>query len=609
VSERGARLRRATLVSVMLVLLTLALAGPGKARAGGQVLPPVVEPEATADLVTRGQGGASAGDSMLVLADTQDPFYALAEEIATAEGAALLDSFEDALARDPEYLLWVVSPSWMSDQALVDFSLALGARDTLVSVGIISGSTMEHARQLWQRAGEVDGRLVVVANAANPSGHIPSSIVVFGPGGVALRPLTLDNLIHYLERADYLTFTGHGGSGHLELDSETWLRPSDIPELPPLVVATGSCNTFRFWQDGSLALAFVDQGAAGYAGFAYSPNEGYLVGEFYGAPLRYTWAGFPVGHVVQVQNKGSVQGFAAFPYYYLLGDPRIALQSEPPYGLVADVEDGSSRILSYAGAPEGFIPVRIPGGAQYTFVDIPGTASAWEHDPFYNARLQVADIGDDKLVLFEHDGGDFTIRLEQQPSLPWLVSDVLSDSLDHTLVYLPQTGGDLIGLFLGGLACLTILRVVRRSGRGKPRLVASAGTGAVLAALHGAYVWARLDEVTITSKGVEFSALAVVGTFLVVGAGAFLFLSATSWRGKVLALIVGTMVTWAAMLFSLALVVAVNHLVFSQEVGTGLYNQALGMLPVPALLAQCGLLLVCYSLLSRAVAQPGRRRS
>jgi len=608
-SDLGEKLRQAALVTVVLVLLDLSLLGSGWARAGEEASSPTVEPDATAEFGARRQDRPGSPDSIVVLADPGDPFYTVAEEIAAAEGAALVDSLENALARDPEYLLWVASPARMSDQALVYFGLALGTRDSVVSVGIISGSTMEHARQLWQRGRDVEGRLVVVANAANPSGHIRSSIVALGPGGIGLRPLTLANLTHYLERADYLTFTGHGGWSHLELDSETWLRPSDIPELSPIVVTTGSCNTFRIWKDGSLALAFVDQGAAAYAGFAYSPNEGYLLGEFYGAPLRYTWPGFPVGHVVQIQNRGTVQGFARFPYYYLLGDPRTTLQSEPPYELVADREEGSSRILSYSGAPEGFIPVRIAGGVRYGFVDIPGVTSAWERDPFYNARLQMADIGDDKLVLFEHSGGDFNIRLDQEPSLPWLVSDILSDSLDHTLVYLPQTGGDLVALFLGGLAWLTILRVSRRSEGGKRRLLASAGAGVVLAALHGAYVWARLDDVTITSKAVELSLLAVVGTFLVTGAGGFLFLSARSWRGKGLALAVGTLPTWAALCFSVALVAMVNGLVFGPQLGTGAYNYVLGVLPVAALVVQGCVLAVCFTLLRRVTTSLERRRS
>jgi hypothetical protein len=96
-------------------------------------------------------------------------------------------------------------------------------------------------------------------------------------------------------------------------------------------VGTGSCQTLRPWKEGSIARSFIDRGAAAYSGFVFSPNGGYLVGEFDGLPYRYTWPDFPIGHAVQVQNRGTLQGFARFAYQFLLGDPRTALPPEPPY--------------------------------------------------------------------------------------------------------------------------------------------------------------------------------------------------------------------------------------------------------------------------------------
>lgn len=555
---------------------------------------------------------------MLVLADASDAYYPLAGEIADLEGADLVQSLDEALALDPEFLIWVVSPPHMSDETLVELGLAMGARKSVISVGIISGSTQEQARDLWLRAGDVDGRLVVAANARNPSGNILSGIAIHGPGGTAYRPLTLANMLRYLQRADYFTFTGHGGYGHLELEGETRLRAEGIPELSNIVVATASCSTFRIWEEDSIALAFVDGGAAAYAGFAYSPNEGYLLGEFSGAPMRYTWPGFPIGHVVQMQNRGTLRGFASFPFYHLLGDPRIALQTQPPYRLVEDREKSGVRTLTYSDAPAGFIPVRIPSGAGYSFVEIPGVTSVWERDPYYNARLQMADIGEDKYVLFEHGGGDFSIVLQPSPSWHWPVTDLVSDSLDHVLLYLPQTGGDLISLFLGGLAWLTILRLSRRVARARLYLVASVLAGAVFAAQHAMYASARLDDVTITSKMVQLGPLSLLGTFLVTGAGAYLFLNSRSWRGRVVAVILGTLPTLAAMCFGVAVVACVNLLVFRPELGIGAYNYALGMLPISALVVESLLLLLAFSLLQGLVTRlhrskdslgvPGRRR-
>jgi hypothetical protein len=94
-------------------------------------------------------------------------------------------------------------------------------------------------------------------------------------------------------------------------------------------MGTASCNTVRLWNEDSIALRFVDQGAAANSGFVYSPNEGYLIGEFDGLSFRYTWPDFPIGHVIQAQNRSTLQGFAQFPYQHLLGGPQIALQTEP----------------------------------------------------------------------------------------------------------------------------------------------------------------------------------------------------------------------------------------------------------------------------------------
>ncbi|MBU0494856.1 MAG: hypothetical protein KKA73_16790 [Chloroflexi bacterium] len=318
----------------------------------------------------------------MILADPTDPYYALAQEIARHEGLTVAHSLAEALDNDPVFLLWVVSPTRLSDKVLVDFSLTMRDRPSTVSVGIISGSTLSDARALWQRAAQARGQRVIAVNAANPSAHVDARIMTIDPGATTVQPLTPENLIRCLETAYYLTFTGHGGRRSWYLAEDAPLRAADVPQLSSIVIGTANCNTFRLWEDGSIALAFGDSGAAAYAGFAYSPNEGYLIGEFDALPFRYTWPDFPIGHVAQVQNHGTRQGFANFPYYYLLGDPRIALQAEAPYRLVEDRQEGDARVLTYTGVPAGVIPVHIPDGARYEFVDIPGVTAAAHHDLF-----------------------------------------------------------------------------------------------------------------------------------------------------------------------------------------------------------------------------------
>jgi hypothetical protein len=548
---------------------------------------------------------AAVQSTTVILADRDDPYYALAEQIAHQETLPILESLDEVMAQDPMFLLWVASPSRLSDQVLVDFGLAMRNRESAISAGIISGATLDKARELWLRASQVSGQRVIAATAANPSGNIEAKITILDEEGATVQALTKENLVRGLQEADYLTFAGHGGGSHLELYKNALLRPAGIPRLPPIVIATASCNTFRIFQKDSIALAFVSKGAAAYAGFAYSPNEGYLIGEFEGLPFRYTWPDFTIGQVIQVQIHGTLQGFARFPYYHLLGDPRIALQAEAPYDLVTDHEEGNVRTLTYADAATGFIPVRIPGGARYSFVEIVGATAAWQRDPFYNSRLQMVNIREDKYLLFDHDGGDFTLRLCLRPKWYWMATDFLTDSLDEILVYGAQTGGDIISFFAGGIAMVGVLWMLRRSKEAARALVPSAVTGIGFAALQGLYALARLDEVAITSKVVEFSPLSVAATFLLTFCGAFLFLNARSRLVKVCALLVATFPTWAAIAFSMGIIATVNVFVFQRELGTDLYNYALGLLPLGAFVFECVAFGVTFFVLRRWRARAG----
>jgi hypothetical protein len=345
--------------------------------------PPRTDPKAEATAaglapsVRSDAGDVRADERTVVLADPGDVYYPLAQEIARAEGLELYPTLDAALAADPVFLLWVVSPAGLSDAALMTFARGLQAHPSAVSTGIISGQSLASARALWQRADQVGGEYLVSASAANPDAHIAPQITETQGAHLSQSALTYPNLLGALQRADYMTFTGHGGTGYLRLDAHTTLRPADVPALHAAVVASGSCNSFRPWEPDSIALAFVERGAAAYAGFAYSPNEGFLFGEFGGLPFRYTWPDFPIGQVVQIQNRGALQGFASLPYYFLLGDPRIALASAPAYRLVASHETRGVYSIDYADAPAGLIPVRVDGGARYPFVRIPGVGAAW----------------------------------------------------------------------------------------------------------------------------------------------------------------------------------------------------------------------------------------
>lgn len=545
---------------------------------------------------------AQASCPLVVLAQPADPYYPLAEEIAAVEHAPLTHSLKEALACQPEFLLWVASPGFLSDQAFIEFGLTVKAQGISPATGLISASTLDGARQLWQRRSQVDGQIVAAVNAANPAAHLPAQIQVTEAAGPSTRQaLTKSNFAATLQSVGYPTFTGHGSNRYLRLDDETTFSAGDLRPLGPLVIGTGSCQTFRLWNQDSIARQFADQGAAAYSGFVYSPNEGYLLGEFDGLPFRYTWPEFPIGHVLQVQNRGTLQGFAAFPYQHLLGDPRIAFQAGPPYQLVSDESDGHARTLVYRGLPRGVVPIRIPGGAAYRFVHAESLTAAAQDDPFYNSRLQMLDLQADKLLLLVHPGGNLTLRLERHVPWYWYPLDIWLDALDYTLIYAQQSSGDLLALAFSSLPLLWLGWQVFKKRLSRPAAHLALLIGLAAAALHGIYIVTRLAQVTITSKPIVFSPLSLLATFILTTCGTLIYFQARAWLGKASGLLVATFSLWAPGVFAWGLVLVFNRFFFIPQLGAPLYNQALTLLPLCAWSGLAILLGVALHLSHRAV--------
>jgi len=518
---------------------------------------------------------------VMVLADPNDPYYFLAQEIAAAENVPLAHSLDDVIACHPVFLLWVVSPVFLSDAIVIEFGQMMKEQLTAISTGIITGTTIEQARGLWERRTQVQGDRLFAVNAPNPAAHIyEGRILELRQGELVTQPLTKTNFENILQSADYVTFTGHGGNQYLRLDEDTQITSADVPSLDSVVVETGSCQTVRIWNENSIARRFVDQGAAAFSGFVFSPNEGYLIGEFDGLPFRYTWKDFPIGHVIQVQNQGTLQGFAFFPYQILLGDPRIALQSEPPYELVTDQQEERQRFVTYRAVPAGVVPIRIADGAAYQFVEASGITSASEQDPFYNSRLQMVNIQNDKFILLVHQGGGLTLKMRKQPPWYWLLADILSDSLDDTFIFNQQTGGDIIAIVFVIIPLIWIGWQVFRKRLTWRRVGIATVVGIGSALLQGLYVLIRLDQVTITSKAVVFSPLSLVAAFILSFCGTLIHIQTRSIFGKIIALLVITFISWSPIVFGLVVMAIFNVLYFIPNLGAPLYNYSLGLLPV-----------------------------
>jgi hypothetical protein len=532
----------------------------------------------------------------VVLSQPRDPYRALAREIAEAESVVLVEALSDVVHLAPVHVLWVTAPASLSDREMIRKGRFLRDHPD-VAIGIITGSTPAQARALWQRAGDARGTRAAFAVAKDPRSGvgIPIGLVRDAPGGRSVHSLTKASFEEALREVDYVTFAGHGGPAYLGLPNGARFGTADIPTLPPVVVATGSCNSVRPWVPRSLALAFVDNGAAAYAGFAYSPIAGYLLGQYRDLALRHTWPGLTVGQMIQIQNQGTLNAFAAFPYFYLLGDPRLYLRGEAPYRVVGDRSSRDERVLEYEDVATGVVPIRIPEGAGYDFVRIPGLGSAAATDRFYNGRIQMMDQGEDKLLIVVQQAPALTVWLRR--SAPWhrAVTRPLTDALDHTFVFLPQTS---VPAPIFGLAVWVLILIWghrARKGSVRTALGRSLFAGGSLAALVGLYTLVRADEVVVTSKAMTPSVLVPLDLFFLFSGAALLFTLSRSWRGRTFALFLGAFPAFAPAAFSLAAFTVMN-LRLTTYLGTGLYTHHMGVLSAIACAVLLPLLFLTFGL-------------
>ena len=515
--------------------------------------------------------------SLAVLADSADPYYPLAVEIATSEKATLVAKIEQAYALQPDYLIWVVSPSHLSDRALVDYGRAIQYRNPL-ALGFISGSILNLVCELWIRRIRCGAFQLVFAEGSMAGGpHVPSLRVV---GRAHSEILNREIFVKELQHADYIHYNGHGGAEYFKFRYDEGQRfiGDDIPVLPPLVFSAFSCNTFRLWQERSIALTFVDRGAVAYAGFSYSPRPGCAMVD--GFPFSHTWPGFPIGRVVQIQARAAMLAVSRFPIFHMLGDPRISLSDAPYYKVIADREQNGVRQIEFAPLPPGIVPIRIDGGARYSVVDVPGFSHVSVYDDFYSGRLQMIDAGYDKYLLLQHPGGPLTIRLTNEDTATARAARALLSALDVGFVV--YSGGDRITpMLIGVLGALGIWMFRKRASA--RILVLSAIMGVVFASAHLIYAVLRKGSVDAISGAPAWNWWPAAITLTLVTLGSMLFLASRKPWTKILAMAVATAPFAGPALLWLCSPFVFNSMVQGRIGGT-LYNYALG---TQYLLAAC----------------------
>jgi hypothetical protein len=540
-----------------------------------------------------------------VLSAPQSPYLPVAREIAQIEKLPLRDSLESVLANPPSYLLWVAAPGELSDRLLADSLQGLEKSRAPVVVGLITGSSAEQALALWQRAQAKRGDRSLGIRGEHPEAGVPQARM--GAPGEPLQPANTALVRDALGKTDYLHYAGHGSNAYWDFGTPGGLRPGDIPDLGPMVVSTESCQTARPWEANNIALRFVDQGAAAYAGFAFSPFSGYTLGALEDLPFQFTWPDFPIGRVVALQNAAAARVYARVPIQLLLGDPRIALRTSAPYTIARDAVGGAQRQLSFQDAPAGLLPLRVPGGARYIYIAVPGTAETPVHGGSYNSRLQAVAAGNDLYVLLRHAGGPFELMLwERAPFVPaWKAR--FCNVLDHSLIYLPGTvAGIVLSLVVGFANWMLAWRRHRQGWLDQRMIIGGVAAGVAIALMHAAYQWARVEDATIVSKPLDFNAFACAGAFLVASGACCCWLSADTWREHVSALFLAVAPLLAVTAFVALVLGGWNLNLGSSNTGTAIYTYTLARLPFYALLLEIPVWLLVFWIADRW-ASLGRR--
>ena len=530
---------------------------------------------------------------LVVLSVEGGTYHPLAVEIAESEHTSLATTWDGALVDSPDTILWVISPEELSDATIIEAGHALKTQSMLPSVGLISGNSLESARALWQRGRQLRAnletdtpRVFMAANGVHPTaGTTEPVLTLFAKGKPAeTRAMDLETFKEAIQQADYVYFAGHGGDSYLRVDPQTKLETGNLPETTSAIIESMGCQTMRPWSGDSIAIDFVENGATAYAGFAYSPLAGYITGGLRDMPFRYTWPGFPIGAVAALENRAAMQSYADFPFFFVLGDPRAALNTAPLYDISGNpVDSGASRLYSYRNAPAGLIPVRIPDGGEFHYVNVKGITDTADGDPFFNSRLQAASRNGDKYILFNHQGGDFTIELREEPPLLWWPSRLLTASWDDVALFSPLNGGNWIVVVCGLITtAIMFIREYGRGGKGRDlRLIPAILCAFVITLILGVYQILRLPVTTVNTKAMYFDPLWLAGVFLLTFSANSLYTLSKKWLTKVLALCIGILPALLPTVFALGIVGGTNLLI-TQKIGAPIYNYQTGLQPLIA---------------------------
>jgi hypothetical protein len=484
----------------------------------------------------------AAGDEpsteTVILSASDDPYYSLAEEISDTEGYPIYQTFENAAEARPVFLLWVVAPENLSESVLMDFSAKLKELDTSISIGIISGKTIEDARGLWKGSTQLSISNYAIINGTKKN-KIEPKIISGYDSQTSSTELTMKNIQSILQHAGAIQISLEGAAG-LWFDQSLGItvKSKDIPEMDGCIIQHYGCSTFRPWAENSIALACISKGVAAYCGFVYPSITGTRFGDYTDISIINTWNKFPLGHLVQLQNHAAMQNYADIPHYFMLGDPRIYCRSEAPYETVSDKTNGNTRIIKLSNVKSGLIPVYIEDGAGYNFISVPGLASSAMENDYFNSRIQIIDINSDKYIVIDNDSDTVTIELWKEAPFFQNVVNKITGFLDS--VIMQNQGSSLPMLIALPLLILLLIGMLRKRFTGRQLIVALIfGTTVMLIAML--FTVSRSGHVVITNIPIKINWFYLAGIFIYTGFGELIFINAKNPKSKFIAVLVANL--------------------------------------------------------------------
>jgi hypothetical protein len=484
----------------------------------------------------------------IVISNPLDPYYSLALEIAGSEDAVLIDSVEQINNYYPKYIVWVISPENLSEKKLLELSYYYKDNNRFSAAGIITGLTLESAKGLWERGVLAEeGRNYFAGDYEIDAGILESIIIDVSTELNKEYILNKENLVNALADADYFYWSRHVSPTrwfwHPDpgIEEYEFFYADDIPDLKPVIIHTPSCSSFMPWKEDSIAMGFIEKGAAAYIGDLFSPTSaGIFIGHLKYIPGKYTWDGFPLGIMAQIQNRYMSRASHNMPVFFMLGNPKISLQEEKPYKILSDRENGNNRTIEGICENKGILPIKIENGAQYSFIRIKGVASSGDDDLFYNGKVQSINIHSDKYVLLLHEGGNFEIELSKSTPFLWTIYDGIRDSFEHSWITIGVVQSLISIFFLGVFLLIFLIYKLKKKIPIKSCLLAM-GVGFIFALLQLLFIVLQEDHVTASSYIKTYPVfeliLGFVGTFSLVSGGLILMLGAKKKILKVLGMI------------------------------------------------------------------------